>query len=319
MKKILIISGSILIGLLLIITISASFYLYSYALARDNTSMDDQPTTDVTSATAKLAKKNRVENQAWMENQKLIHWTEKSSDNLKLEANYLEATQPSNTTIILAHGYRGKSGKVEMAGLAKMYHEKFGYNVLMPDARAHGESEGENIGFGWPERKDYVQWINQVIDRNGEDETIALHGVSMGSSTVLMTSGENLPKQVKSIIADCGYTSMDAELSYQLKAMFHLPSFPIIPTASLINKFKEGFYFSEASATNAVAKTDLPIFYIHGDKDAFVPTYMVDELYEATNSYKEKWIVKGAEHGQAFTVDPTTYEEKVRKFLDKTM
>ncbi|MBC1482852.1 alpha/beta hydrolase [Listeria sp. FSL L7-1509] len=319
MKKILIISGSILIGLLLIITISASFYLYSYALARDNTSMDDQPTTDVTSATAKLAKKNRVENQAWMENQKLIHWTEKSSDNLKLEANYLEATQPSNTTIILAHGYRGKSGKVEMAGLAKMYHEKFGYNVLMPDARAHGESEGENIGFGWPERKDYVQWINQVIDRNGEDETIALHGVSMGSSTVLMTSGENLPKQVKSIIADCGYTSMDAELSYQLKAMFHLPSFPIIPTASLINKFKEGFYFSEASATNAVAKTDLPIFYIHGDKDAFVPTYMVDELYEATNSYKEKWIVKGAEHGQAFTVDPTTYEEKVRQFLNKTM
>lgn len=319
MKKILIISGSILIGLLLIITISASFYLYSYALARDNTSMDDQPTTDVTSATAKLAKKNRVENQAWMENQKLIHWTEKSSDNLKLEANYLEAAQPSNTTIILAHGYRGKSGKVEMAGLAKMYHEKFGYNVLMPDARAHGESEGENIGFGWPERKDYVQWINQVIDKNGEDETIALHGVSMGSSTVLMTSGEKLPKQVKSIIADCGYTSMDAELSYQLKAMFHLPSFPIIPTASLINKFKEGFYFSEASATNAVAKTDLPIFYIHGDKDAFVPTYMVDELYEATNSYKEKWIVKGAEHGQAFTVDPTTYEEKVRQFLDKTM
>ncbi|MBC1516811.1 alpha/beta hydrolase [Listeria immobilis] len=319
MKKILIISGSILIGLLLIITISASFYLYSYALARDNTSMDDQPTTDVTSATAKLAKKNRAENQAWMENQKLIHWTEKSSDNLKLEANYLEATQPSNTTIILAHGYRGKSGKVEMAGLAKMYHEKFGYNVLMPDARAHGESEGENIGFGWPERKDYVQWINQVIDRNGEDETIALHGVSMGSSTVLMTSGENLPKQVKSIIADCGYTSMDAELSYQLKAMFHLPSFPIIPTASLINKFKEGFYFSEASATNAVAKTDLPIFYIHGDKDAFVPTYMVDELYEVTNSYKEKWIVKGAEHGQAFTVDPTTYEEKVRQFLNKTM
>ncbi len=141
----------------------------------------------------------------------------------------------------------------------------------------------------------------------------------MGSSTVLMTSGEKLPKQVKSIIADCGYTSMDAELSYQLKAMFHLPKFPIIPTASLINKFKEGFFFSEASAVDAVAKTDLPIFYIHGDADAFVPTYMVDELYDATNSYKEKWIVKGAEHGQAFTVDPKTYEEKVRQFLNKTM
>ncbi|MBF2480561.1 alpha/beta hydrolase [Listeria seeligeri] len=319
MKKILIISGSILVGLFLIITICASFYLYSYALARDNTSMNDEPTTDETTDTAKLAKKKREENQAWMEKQELVRWTEQSSDDLKLVANYLAADKPSNTTIILVHGYRGTSGKVEMAGLAKMYHEKFDYNVLMPDARAHGESEGENIGFGWPERKDYVQWINQVIEKNGTDEEIALHGVSMGSSTVLMTSGEDLPKQVKSIIADCGYTSMDAELSYQLKAMFHLPSFPIIPTASLINKFKEGFYFSEASAIDAVSKTDLPIFYIHGDEDAFVPTYMVDELYDATNSYKEKWIVKGAEHGQAYTVDPETYEEKVRQFLNKTM
>ncbi|WP_048627320.1 alpha/beta hydrolase [Listeria ivanovii] len=319
MKKILIISGSILVGLLLIITICASFYLYSYALARDNTSMNDTPTTDQTTDTAKLAKKNREENQAWMQKQKLVRWTEESSDNLKLVANYLEADKPSNTTIILAHGYRGKSGKIEMAGLAKMYHEKFGYNVLMPDARAHGESEGKNIGFGWPERKDYVQWINQVIDKNGKDEKIALHGVSMGSSTVLMTSGEDLPKQVKSVIADCGYTSMDAELTYQLKAMFHLPKFPIIQTASLINKVKEGFYFGEASAIKAVAKTDLPIFYIHGDKDAFVPTYMVDELYDATNSYKEKWIVRGAEHGQAYTVAPETYEEKVLQFINKTM
>ncbi|HBM3452498.1 TPA: alpha/beta hydrolase [Listeria innocua] len=319
MKKILIISGSIIVGLLVIISICASFYLYSYALSRDNSSMNDKPTADQTTETAKLAKKNRQENIAWMEQQRLTKWTETSADGLKLVANYLEAPSPSNTTIILAHGYRGKSGKVEMAGLARMYNQKFGYNVLMPDARAHGESEGKNIGFGWPERKDYVQWTKQVLNKNGDDTEIVLHGVSMGSSTVLMTSAEKLPKQVKSIIADCGYTSMDAELSYQLKTMFHLPKFPIIPTASLINKVKEGFFFSEASAINAVAETDLPIFYIHGDSDAFVPTSMVEELCDATKSYKEKWVVKGAEHGQAFTVEPETYEEKVRQFLTKTM
>lgn len=319
MKKILIISGSIIVGLLVIISICASFYLYSYALSRDNSSMNDKPTADQTTETAKLAKKNRQENIAWMEQQRLTKWTETSADGLKLVANYLEAPSPSNTTIILAHGYRGKSGKVEMAGLARMYNQKFGYNVLMPDARAHGESEGKNIGFGWPERKDYVQWTKQVLNKNGDDTEIVLHGVSMGSSTVLMTSAEKLPKQVKSIIADCGYTSMDAELSYQLKTMFHLPKFPIIPTASLINKVKEGFFFSEASAINAVAETDLPIFYIHGDSDAFVPTSMVEELYDATKSYKEKWVAKGAEHGQAFTVEPETYEEKVRQFLTKTM
>ncbi|MFM9515608.1 alpha/beta hydrolase, partial [Listeria monocytogenes] len=83
---------------------------YSYALARDNSSMNDTATTDETTDTTKLAKKNREANVAWMEKQNLIKWTETSADNLKLVANYLPADIPSNTTIILAHGYRGKSG-----------------------------------------------------------------------------------------------------------------------------------------------------------------------------------------------------------------
>ncbi|CUL23800.1 conserved exported hypothetical protein [Listeria monocytogenes] len=82
MKKILIISSSIIVGLLVIITICASFYLYSYALARDNSSMNDTATTDETTDTAKLAKKNREANVAWMEKQNLIKWTETSADNL---------------------------------------------------------------------------------------------------------------------------------------------------------------------------------------------------------------------------------------------
>ncbi|BDP53469.1 hypothetical protein EfmJHP35_13930 [Enterococcus faecium] len=77
----------------------------------------------------------------------------------------------------------------------QMFHD-MGYNVLVPDARGHGKSEGDYIGFGWPERKDYVQWINKVLENNGKSQEIVLYGVSMGAATVMMTSGEKLPDNV---------------------------------------------------------------------------------------------------------------------------
>lgn len=65
-------------------------------------------------------------------------------------------------TAIIAHGYMGQA--TDMPQYAKIYHD-LGYNVLMPDARGHGKSEGDYIGFGWDERKDYLQWINRIIKR----------------------------------------------------------------------------------------------------------------------------------------------------------
>ena len=77
----------------------------------------------------------------------------------------------------MAHGYMGSAET--MSVFAKMYHD-WGYNVLAPDARGHGKSQGDYIGFGWPDRKDYVQWIEKVLTENGQQEQITLYGVSMG-------------------------------------------------------------------------------------------------------------------------------------------
>jgi len=139
----------------------------------------------------------------------------------------------------------------------------------------------------------------------------------MGSATVLMTSGENLPKQVKAVIADCGYTSAKDILTYQLKRMYHLPSFPIIQSTSLLTKIRAGYFFEEASALEQVKKTKLPIFFIHGDSDTFVPVKMVYDLYEAANGEKELYIVPNAEHGNAYDAEPNVYEDKVTHFLKK--
>src|SRR5699024_1874718 len=126
--------------------------------------------------------------------------------------------------------------------------------------------------------------IDKIIERIGPDAEIVLHGLSMGGATVLMTSGEELPSQVKAIVADSPYTSVNDLFSYQLQRMFYLPSFPIIPTLNLVTKAKADYSLYEASALDQVQKTNIPILYMHGEADTFVPTKLTKDLYEQTKS-----------------------------------
>ena len=139
----------------------------------------------------------------------------------------------------------------------------------------------------------------------------------MGAATVSMTSGENLPSNVKAIIADCGYTSVWEQFSYQLNLLFSLPDFPVMNASSVVTKVKAGYTLKEASALKQVAKSKTPILFIHGDKDDFVPYSMMDELYNATSSEKEKLTVEGAGHAKASEVNPELYWSTIEKFINR--
>jgi uncharacterized protein len=252
----------------------------------------------------------------------LMKWTEqqnfeivqmKSYDGLTLKGRFLKKPNSIGKVVILAHGYKGSSE--QMPGITKDYYD-MGYDVLKPDARGHGMSEGDYIGYGWHDRKDYVDWVDFLI-REKKENTIFLHGFSMGAATVLMTSGEQLPKEVKGIIADSGYTTVKAELSHQLKYLYHLPAFPLMEVTSVITKIRAGYTFEEASALESVRKNKLPLFIIHGDQDELVPTEMGTEIYEAASSEKELWIVKGAGHTEAYTVSEEEYKKRLQNFLDR--
>lgn len=297
--------------------IAASFYFYNFAIKRSqkdflNNNEDLQGNNDVAVTTDQVVELEEAE---WVESQTYETWTITSNDGLKLVGYYLPAKNLTTNTVILAHGY--SSSAKFMGTFAKFYYEKLGYNVLMPDARGHGESEGNYIGFGWPERKDYLLWIQKVIDTVGADAQIVLHGASMGGATVMMVSGEELPDQVKVIVDDCGYTSAYDELSYQLKRMYHLPSFPILTATSVLTNLKVGYNFYEASSLKQVKKSKLPMLFIHGSDDTFVPTEMVYKVYKACNTEKDLLIVDGAGHVLAYTVDKETYETKVTEFIGR--
>jgi len=331
-KNIVLILILIFIVLFLIFSISGGFYFYHLAIARNDKSFlfkssssndsdvsdssDAEDSTSSYAAEASAAAKSYTKSAAWLEKTGYEQVTIQSVDGLKLTAYYIAASVPTTKTIILAHGYNS-SGK-DMADFAQFFYEDLGYNVLLPDTRGHGLSEGDYVGFGWPDRLDYLKWIDWTIEKVGQNAQIGLLGVSMGGATVMMVSGENLPAQVKAIIEDCGYTSVADELAYQLKQMFQLPAFPLVLSTSIITEIRDGYNFYESSALEQVKKAKVPMLFIHGDADTFVPTYMVNELYENCGSKdKSLWIVPGAFHAMSFTVDPDGYETKISEFLSQ--
>lgn len=236
-------------------------------------------------------------------------------DGLKLHAWYVPAPGAA-ATAILVHGYTGEGR--QNGYMARIFHDKFGMNVLLPDARGHGQSQGDYIGFGWPERLDLLAWMDWVRQRTG-GTNIALFGISMGASTVLMTSGEAVPPELKLIIADCGYTSVMDELIWQMKLRYHFCFLPLIRVVSRMTRRRAGYSFEEASALEQVKKSRVPTLFIHGEADTFVPFEMCGRLYDACAAEKEIYTVPGAEHGTAYGTDGEEYERRLALFLEKYM
>lgn len=238
-------------------------------------------------------------------------WSIQSFDGLTLKGYFLE--NPSTNYVILCHGFTGKHS--EMVGRAEYFYRK-GYCVLLPDARAHGESEGRYRGMGWLERNDLKLWIEEIIAKEA-DAKIVLFGQSMGAATVMNTAAEELPAQVKLVIQDCGYTSVWDEFAGQLKVRYHLPAFPVMHIADQICKRKAGYTFREAAPLRQIGKCKLPILMIHGAEDDFVPCRFVEELFQAANEPKEKLVVKNAGHCMSMVVDTERYWNTVDAFIAK--
>ncbi len=251
------------------------------------------------------------ERKEWMLSQPHEDVSVYSQDGLKLHGTYFPGAE-GDKAVICFHGYTSQ-GMSDYVGLSKYYLTR-GYRMLLVDERAHGESEGEYIGFGCLDRLDAMEWIRWMLVKAGEDVQILLHGTSMGAATVLMTSGLEMPDQVKGIVSDCAFTSPKYVFTHVLNSMYHLPAFPMIQIADLVNKKRAGYGLDECNAAREVRKSDTPTLFIHGDKDTFVPCSMCGEIYRNCAAPKEKMIVHGAGHAESYYKDMEAYESKLDSF-----
>lgn len=236
----------------------------------------------------------------------------------RLHALYVHAARPTKKTAVIVHGYTDNA--VRMLPIGYLYSRQLGYNILLPDLHAHGQSEGEAAQMGWLDRLDVQRWLVKAHELFGDSIEMVVHGISMGAATTMMLSGDVSSMNVrppKCFVEDCGYTSVWDEFKGELKNQFCLPSFPLLNVASWLCSVKYGWAFREASALEQVKKCVLPMLFIHGDADTFVPTWMVHPLYEAKPEPKELWLVPGAVHAVSYKENKTEYTRRVQDFVDK--
>ena len=306
-KRILIVVGIILILVGGVLGFAGNYF---YSLAIDSTT--DKSKVFGNSEDDPIREEQRLAIYETFMNHGKDSWIT-NTDGYRLHA--YEANQEGHNWLIAIHGYMGE-GKDQLSVGNRFY--DMGYQVLVPDLRSHGQSEGTAIGMGAWDSEDIVEWIDYILAQDKEAK-IVLYGVSMGASTVMMTTGHKLPDQVKVAVEDCGYTSAWDEFSFQLNELFGLPTFPALDAANMITMLRAGYNLKDADALAAVKKSKTPTLFIHGDADDFVPAKMVHSLYDAAACKKELLIIKGAGHAQSSSVDPDTYWQRVDAFINQYM
>ncbi|WP_407692015.1 alpha/beta hydrolase [Radiobacillus deserti] len=315
---------AIMLGIIVVLLVVCFFgvgnYFYNYALKANDEKEFLEGNPHLEQSTAVIASVAEAAEQADTQFElshppKSVSIVSDDELKLKLHANLFENEEETSKWVIVAHGYTGEAA--DMTRYVRHFYEQ-GFNVVAPDLRGHGQSEGEYIGMGWHDRMDMLQWIDQITEKDPNAQ-IALFGISMGGATVMMTSGEDLPSNVKVIVEDCGYATVSDVFIYQLKDLFGLPEFPVMQAANMVTKVRAGYELYEASAVKQVAKSTTPMLFIHGDADTFVPYQMLDEVYDAAKVEKEKLVIPGAGHGEAEKVDPELYWDTVWGFVGKYM
>lgn len=302
--------AAVFMGLLAAAEAGSSLYFYRRTMTRNNAKME---------RTMKMAGTDWNQHMPFIQKCKEYmlaqphedEWVQ-SDDNLKLHATWFPQGEQKKV-VICFHGYTSR-GINDYTGLSS-YYLKHGYSMLLVDERAHGESEGKYIGFGCLDRLDGLKWIEWVLKTCGEDVQIILHGTSMGGATVLMMSGLELPSQVKGIISDCAFTSAKEVFTHVLRTMIHLPAFPMMQIAEILNQKRAGYGLDECNSIREVQKAKVPILFIHGSADTFVPCSMCETIYENCASPKKKLIVEGAAHAESYYKDTKAYENAMSEFL----
>lgn len=239
-----------------------------------------------------------------------------SVDGLRLHAHVLRQDDPAHRWAVCIHGY---GDAADSMGLYGRHYAEAGWNVVLPDLRGHGESEGSYVGYGWDDRLDMVAWVARIMRRDPQ-ANIVLHGVSMGAATALLTAGGALPSSVKAVVSDCSYTSALAILRHVFEGSdMKGPAGPAMSALRATAKRKVHFDLKNADALRAVRSSKTPTLFIHGVSDDFVPATMMADLYETAKCPKEFLWVPRAGHARAAAEDPALYWETVDDFLRRAL
>lgn len=301
----------------------ATYLLYDIAFSKNSVLMSMLGGTDDGTTP--------TENTGFYPNTKQLHQTVLNKQDGKMMDVYAYyVDQGSDKTVIIHGGFRGNWNN---GIVTEEYNDfyKAGYNLLFVDSRATGNSGGDYVTYGQYESDDVLYWINQEV-RERPSQKILLYGGSMGAATMMSVLAKDIPVNVKGIIENCGFASIDE----QLRFTYSQTVVPALPPAiknqldiigdqeheDLFMGLLKQYYFDQEMHLDPTAALptigmsgSLPKLIIHGTADDVVPVSNAQKLYELAGGYKDLLLVEGAGHGKAQEVDHAAYTKHVTDFL----
>lgn len=214
-------------------------------------------------------------------------------------------------TVLILHGITMNLWSSIKYGLI---FRELGFNLCLIDYRNHGLSGGEYTTMGILERYDAKVAIDYIIKKTKGVGIIGVHGESMGAGTAMLLP--EIEERIDFIVEDCGYSSIVDELKVRLKEEYHLPSFPLLNIADWYMRKQYALSFYSHSPIEVVKTVSIPMLFIHGGKDTYVPTYMVEQLYKAKKGKKQLKIFTDASHAGSYASNKTEYKATVKDFLE---
>ncbi len=235
-----------------------------------------------------------------------------SPDGLKLHGSLVKQ-ENAKFIFIVIHGYR-RSG-IEMSYYGQCFYEAFDCHVFLPDLRGHGQSEGNYVGYGYPDHQDIARWVD-LLHEEMPDLPIVIFGLSMGGATVNLLSSVEMPN-VKLLIEDCGYSNLYDELDFQCHKKTPFGLAPFYPSVAHYIKKDCGYSVNESNGLVHVARAKYPMLFIHGLADDVVPGDMVYDLYNACPTPKELLVMENTGHADAIYDEHERYMEAVARMIEK--
>ena len=237
-----------------------------------------------------------------------------SKDGLILRADYLHGTPDAKVTVVFCHGYKSEPS-LDFAAMYDFY-RNCGYNLVYLHMRSHGKSEGRYIGFGALDRFDIPLWADKMNELF-PNTSVFFHGMSMGGATVLQSANLDMPENVCGIIADCGFSSCNEVFRNLIGKMYHLPATPFVNIIELVNIMLAKYDFRSADSIKSLAQSRLPLLYICGDSDRYVPYDMAMRIFDSCIADKELLIVPNVGHAASYMYATEKYQALVTNFIDK--
>jgi len=235
-------------------------------------------------------------------------------------------------TIIFCHEYGSDmlSAGRYAAGLVEA-----GYTVFTFDFRGHGGSFAPSHyePRHWPSNYEVHDILAAVAyvksQRPDEAERVGILGISRGASAAIVAAA--LTTDIACLAVD-GAFSTDRSIDDLLKRWVQI--FARVDLARAMRSMTAYRFFRALlmfyvelkcrcrfpSTRRALAKLEaVPILFVHGERDAYVPPEQTRALHEAKPGPKAIWMCPDAKHNQAVATDPEAYHRTLRGFFDRHM